>query len=203
MNIRPIVPWALMGVMLACVACGAHRRAQTAVRSPGPPIAFEVRQSPGVTAGSPIYGKPEECNGLDDNGDGVIDEGCGYQGGDIQITLSWNTGADIDLYVTDPGGETIFYNQDHRTTSTGGEMDHDGRGDCRPEQDHPRIENVFWKAAPPRGEYKIELNYFGPCGDIVETETTLAMSIGGSPAGVYHYLLKPEERVKVITITFK
>lgn len=29
--------------------------------------------------------------------------------GDVQVTLTWNNTADLDLYVTEPNGETIYY----------------------------------------------------------------------------------------------
>lgn len=144
-------------------------------------------------------GAQEVCNAIDDNCSGVIDEGCGYSGGAVQVTIGWDTGADIDLYVTDPSGATLFYNEQHRSSSAGGRFDHDARGDCRPEQSQPRTENVFWPAPAPKGSYALELHYFSPCGDTSQTHVTISVSTLGKPLGIYRYQLKPEERVQAIT----
>ena len=84
---------------------------------------------------------PEACNGLDDNCNGVIDEGCGFSGGNIQITLAWATGADLDLYVTDPSGYTISYSR--RRSPSGGHLDQDARGACVQSRGAATIETVY------------------------------------------------------------
>jgi hypothetical protein len=144
----------------------------------------------------------ERCNAVDDNCDGVIDEGCGYQSGAIQITLGWDTGADIDLYVTDPAGETICFKKGQRDSKSGGHMDFDSRGDCREQQENSRIENIYWDGPrPPRGEYTIDLDYFSPCGKNDETHATVSISVEGRILGVYKRTIQPEERVHVLTFT--
>ncbi len=168
------------------------------------PTGVEPKSEIGVTmaAFKCVEKSSETCNALDDDCDGVIDEGCGYNTGAIQITMKWDTGADIDLYVTDPAGETIYYNQKYRRSSSGGFMDHDARGDCRPEQDNPRIENAFWSnPEPPGGEYRIELHYFGPCGDHGPTRTTISIAVGGRVVGSFNYDLEPEQRKEVASFT--
>ncbi|MEM7449703.1 MAG: hypothetical protein AAF355_15820 [Myxococcota bacterium] len=144
-----------------------------------------------------IQGADEQCNGLDDNCNGQIDEGCGYSSGDIQITLAWNSGADIDLYVTDPFGETVSYS--HTNANSGGHLDQDARGNCRPEQSNNRIENVYWNASmPPSGQYRAELHYWGECNSGAgPTNTTLSISVGGQVIGAYQYVLNPQQRVQV------
>lgn len=139
-------------------------------------------------------GAADPCNGLDDNCDGRIDEGCGWQSGQIQITLAWNTGADIDLYVTDPFGETISYM--HRQSASGGVLDHDARGACVPGGD--TIENVYWsQPQPPRGTYQVELHYWGSCGVAGPTPATVAISVGGRVIGVYNVTLYEQQRLPV------
>ena len=146
----------------------------------------------------------ETCNALDDDCNGVIDDGCGYSGGAIQVTASWDTGADVDLYVTDPAGETIMYNAEHRRSASGGAMDHDARGDCRREQEHVNVENVFWgEARPPSGVYKVDVAYFGPCGDAGDTHTTVSIAVGGKVLGVFNYTLTREQRVHVASFTLR
>jgi tRNA (guanosine-2'-O-)-methyltransferase len=139
-------------------------------------------------------GAAEVCNGLDDNCDGRIDEGCGWGSGQIQITLAWDTGADIDLYVTDPFGETISYQ--HRQSSSGGMLDHDARGACVPGGD--TIENVYWSSpTPPRGIYQVELHYWGSCGVAGPTPARVAISVGGRVIGVYTVTLYEQQRLPV------
>lgn len=139
-------------------------------------------------------GAQEACNGLDDNCDGRIDEGCGWESGQIQITLAWNTGADIDLYVTDPYGETISYQR--RQSSSGGVLDHDARGACVAGGD--TIENVYWSAPrPPSGNYQVELHYWGNCGVAGPTPTTVSISVGGRVIGVYNVTLYEQQRLPV------
>jgi uncharacterized protein YfaP (DUF2135 family) len=143
-------------------------------------------------------GSDEQCNALDEDCDGKIDEGCGYASGAIQITVAWNTGADIDLYVTDPAGETLFYNEQSRQVASGGQLDQDARGECRVEQEHTRIENAFWPGPRvPHGEYKVALHYWGPCGSNAATTATISIAVGRKVLGSYNFNLVPEQRVTV------
>lgn len=186
---------------------GCVRRARTVVTteqvrqdanttSTGQSAQVQVQVQAGVTAVGIqcAPGAAEQCNGLDDNCDGRIDEGCGWQSGAIQITLAWQTGADIDLYVTDPSGFTISY-QD-RQSPTGGVLDHDARGACVRGSD--TIENVYWSTpTPPRGQYMIELHYWGDCGVAGVTPAQVSISVGGRVVGVYNVTLSPGQRLPV------
>jgi len=159
---------------------------------------------PGVTRLKPDceQGEQERCNGLDDNCNGVIDEECGYQTGAVQITLSWDTGADIDLYVIDPSGEKIFFRKDRRDSSVGGHMDFDSRGDCRKEQEIDHIENIYWEGSePPKGNYLVELHYFGPCDKSGQTQITVAISVAGELIGVFMRTMQPEEKAPIVSFT--
>ena len=177
------------------------------VHSPPPPHGTVVvqAQAPTVEAGVTVVeasctqGAEEVCNGLDDNCNGEIDEGCGYSSGNIQITLAWNSGADIDMYVTDPAGETISYS--HTQAASGGHLDHDARGNCRPDQSNNTIENVFWDSPqPPSGTYQVALHYWGECNSNAgPTSTTLSIAVGGSVIGAYNYTLAPNQRVTIAT----
>jgi len=143
----------------------------------------------------------EQCNALDDDCNGVIDDECGYETGDVQITLGWNTGADLDLYVTDPSGAVLFYNERNKRSRIGGHLDHDARGDCRREQQNPRIENVYWPAPARAGTYKVELNYFSPCAKAGTTEATLSVVVAGQLLGAYRFRLEPEQRIEALSFT--
>lgn len=54
-----------------------------------------------------FLGGGETCfNGWDDNENALIDEGCGVEQGEVQFVIAWvEPKVDVDLYVTDPGGQ--------------------------------------------------------------------------------------------------
>ena len=213
--------FALVLTMIASSGCILHARggvrarpprprAQVVVRAdvaPPPPVQTTVVvQAPqpqlatGVTVVevSCAQGAQEVCNGLDDNCDGQIDEGCGYSSGDIQITLFWQGGADIDMYVTDPMGETISYS--HTQSQSGGHLDQDARGDCLRSQANPTIENVYWGPNPPSGRYQIELHHFSACrSGGGATPVTVSIAVGGQVIGAYNYTITPNDRIAVAT----
>jgi hypothetical protein len=142
----------------------------------------------------------EECNGLDDDCNGIIDDDCGYETGAVQVTVSWNSGADIDLYVTDPSGSMLYYNEHHNRSPIGGHLDHNARGDCRREQQNPRIENAYWPPPARAGKYKVALHYFSPCERGASTTlATLSVMVRGELVGSYRYRLEPEQRVDALS----
>lgn len=173
----------------------------TASAPPPPSVNAQVyAQTPQVGAGvqvvqaSCVQGAPEQCNGIDDNCNGQIDEGCGYQSGNIQITLAWQGGADLDLYVTDPMGQRLNWQQ--TSVSSGGQLDHDDRGACRSDgNDGMNVENVFWNSPqPPSGNYQVAVDYFSQCGVANVSPATLSISVGGRIVGSYSIQLQPGQR---------
>ena len=148
--------------------------------------------------GACIAASTDDCNGRDDDCDGQIDEGCGWGSGPIQITLAWDSGADLDLYVTDPSGFTISYLD--RTSATGGVLDHDARGACIP--GGAAIENVHWASGtPPSGEYRVDIHYWGDCGVAASTPARVSVSVGGHVLGTYDIVLDVGQRRAAIAFT--
>ncbi len=170
---------------------------------PPPPTTVVVRASTpelyeGVVVLSPTCtpGAPERLNGIDDNCDGQVDEGF-VQSGAVQVTLGWETGADIDLYVTDPFGQEVSYR--NTTVDSGGHLDRDARGACT---DGGTTENVYWPAgAAPRGTYRVDVHYFANCGAAGVTPVTLSIMVGGQPLGVYRFNMSQGQRVTMATFT--
>lgn len=75
------------------------------------------------------------------------------------MTLRWDNAADLDLHVTDPAGEEIWYSSPASTS--GGTLDVDANGDC---SDDPPVENVFWPTGgAPNGTYRVTVVYYGAC----------------------------------------
>ncbi|MBV8980331.1 MAG: hypothetical protein JO086_05470 [Acidimicrobiia bacterium] len=81
--------------------------------------------------------------------------------GDVQITLVWADGNDLDLHVIDPSGTEIYFS--NPKSPTGGTLDHDDTAGCANTGAH--VENVFWPAggAPP-GRYRVFVKNYSSCG---------------------------------------
>jgi hypothetical protein len=71
--------------------------------------------------------------------------------GELRFSLSWTLDTDLDLHVMTPGGEEIYF---ANPTAVGGELDVDDcvGSTCR-EPGGTHVENVYWGAGPPTGEY--------------------------------------------------
>lgn len=77
-----------------------------------------------------------------------------YQNGDVQITLTWDNHADLDLHVVDPFGERIYFLNEQ--SSSGGQLDVDNIVGFGPE-------NIFWpKGQAPKTEniYSIYVHHY-------------------------------------------
>jgi hypothetical protein len=84
--------------------------------------------------------------------------------GDVQITLIWNSINDLDLHVTDPSGELIYFGS--TVSSTGGVLDVDANGGCTDNVTPSPVENIFWPTGEaPTGTYVIEVHYYQTCPD--------------------------------------
>jgi hypothetical protein len=131
--------------------------------------------------------------------------------GTVQVNVTWDTKADVDLYVVDPRGNEIYYNArgplqgtgsgdipggntDPLTSGTsnasastrnsgtsGGVLDIDSNAGCA--SDGPRAENIVWptRVVPPKGEYTVRVNYWSSCG-VEATDYVVTIRIkGGLP----------------------
>ena len=81
---------------------------------------------------------------------------------DFKIDLMWDTSfTDIDLYVTEPGGEQVWYQ--HMKSKQGGDLHRDVTDGYGPE--------IYTIRNPAPGEYKIAIDYFGVDDTDVNFET--------------------------------
>lgn len=86
----------------------------------------------------------------------VLAAGGQHDNVDVRVSLIWDNTNDLDLYVTTPSGERIYYG--HKQSQCGGMLDVDRnvRGETR-----TPVENVRWaKGAAPDGEYIVTVQNF-------------------------------------------
>jgi len=85
---------------------------------------------------------------------------------DLRTVLTWDAdNTDIDLWVTDPNGESAYYG--HRLTRQGGAMSRDFTGGYGPEEFSLR------KAKP--GRYEVRAKFYGHNQQLVSPYTTLML----------------------------
>ena len=83
--------------------------------------------------------------------------------GDVQVSVAFDSSADVDLYVTEPSGEEIYYAV--RQSATGGRLDLDANAACSIPPQPVNNENIVWGTGrAPRGTYVVRLDYFDSCG---------------------------------------
>jgi hypothetical protein len=137
--------------------------------------------------GSFTEGRPP-CWGAEDTSVGT---------GDVQVTLTWQTNDDIDLYVTDPTGETVSYITEF--VSSGGELDRDNKcGDLI----IGRPENIYWpQGGAPSGTYIVQVNYFGTCDIAHPVNWTVRVIVQGNVQTFTGTLNEEYETQDVTTFT--
>lgn len=90
--------------------------------------------------------------------------------GDIKITLEWNNETDIDLWVVEPNGTKIYFEEPDSPTL--GQLDLDNTDGYGPE-------NVFWPIdKAPLGNYKVQVHYYGPEGGPTARYLVTIMNFG-------------------------
>lgn len=100
-------------------------------------------------------------------------------GGDIQVSVTWDTDADVDLHVVEPGGAEIYYGSP--TSGSGGELDIDANAACS--TSNLTQENIGWApGSAPAGTYIVRVDYWDACG-AVQTNYIVTVSLRpGVPA---------------------
>ncbi len=117
--------------------------------------------------------------------------------GELQVTLTWHSdpSVDLDLWVTEPDGTKIKY--DNETSASGGTLDRDNQCD---DYIDGRPENIFWSVAQ-SGQYKIEVDYYGTCNSSSQTVNYTLRVINQGETKTYTGSIGPYETQVVDTIT--
>ncbi|WP_157497939.1 YfaP family protein [Gilvimarinus chinensis] len=111
--------------------------------------------------------------------------------GEFQVTLAWDSKADVDLHLDEPGGSTIYYaNPD--SANGDGYLDVDDIDGYGPE-------NIFFDSNIPAGEYTIKVHLFSaPSSNELPTSYTVTVKNNGS-VNSYNGTLTATDEIDVIT----
>jgi len=125
--------------------------------------------------------------------------------GDPQFTLLWDTDADLDLHVIEPGGKEIYW--ESPKGAHGGELDVDNTKGFGPE-------NIYWlveseepgsglvKGPGPPGIYQWFVVYWGGFGGIPKpTHWKVRIKHGGTVKVVHGKFRALNERSRIYTLT--
>jgi hypothetical protein len=188
----PLARGAELVLVLGLFACGPSAPAKE------PKARFEATNL-APPAGTPLEQActptgPELCfNAIDDNCNGVIDEGCGVETGLLQFTIAWGTAqADVNLTLVTPAQERVP--TDHsRSSASGFRFDRDCPGDGCGGQN---IENIFFEGAePPRGHYVVEIALFDLHGADSPVKVRFGARLGPRSVG-FDVELQPGEEAR-------
>jgi hypothetical protein len=103
----------------------------------------------------------------------------GLPRGDLEIALTWNTAADLQLLVRDPRGDSIF--DDTPQVPSGGRLAAAGNVNCVPAQASP-VSYTYWpEGTLTAGLYEVEVWYQNSCNDTRPVNFSLNILLDGAP----------------------
>ena len=117
--------------------------------------------------------------------------------GQVKVTLQWYNCADLDLWVADPCGATIYYDSPSATCQGKlGDLDIDSNAGCYNLNCSTPAENIYWVSAP-SGTYTVVVNYYSSCSGTGSTSYLLTTIVDGK-LSTYSGSINPDE-TKVVT----
>jgi hypothetical protein len=98
--------------------------------------------------------------------------------GDVQVSVAWDSPTDVDLRVTDPFDEEVYFG--NLQSASGGFLDLDSNPACS--IDGINNENIVWPSGQaPTGTYKVRLDYWDDCGQPETNWVVTVQSAGQAP----------------------
>lgn len=95
--------------------------------------------------------------------------------GAIEVSLVWNTNADLQLLVRDPQGESVF--DDDPDIPSGGRIAASGNVNCNPAGGTP-VSYIYWpEGRVPAGSYEVDVWYQNQCNDSRPVRFTLTVIV--------------------------
>ena len=97
-----------------------------------------------------------------------------HGGGGVGVSLLWSAPVDLDLYVTDPSLETVYFA--NPTSQSGGRLWKDVTCDTA---EVSRAEQITWDR-PARGRYRVGVDFIDACKtEIEEAEFRIVVEVAG------------------------
>jgi hypothetical protein len=97
--------------------------------------------------------------------------------GSIEVSLLWNTSADLQLLVREPSGTAIY--DDRPRGDSGGTLAENGNVNCTDTTTSP-VSYVYWPPElRPAGTYEVEVWYQSQCNDTSPVTFTLTVRVDG------------------------
>lgn len=119
--------------------------------------------------------------------------------GDVQVLLNWNNYNDLDLYCTDPQGETVWFK--NKRVASGGQLEIDMNVEY-PDSKTP-IENIYWEpGSAPNGTYNVYLLYFRKNESMInETPYNVKVKYGGKTEDNSGVIKKEDNPIHICSFT--
>jgi len=118
--------------------------------------------------------------------------------GDVQVLLNWNNYNDLDLIVTDPNSESVWFK--NRRVSSSGQLEIDMNVEF-PDSKTP-IENVYWQqGSAPNGTYNVYLLYFKQHENIAANPYRITVKQGNKTDEYTGTINKEKEAIHICSFT--
>lgn len=110
--------------------------------------------------------------------------------GNFQITLTWDSTADVDLHLEEPDGNTIYWSNPNSALGDG-YLDVDDIDGFGPE-------NIYFDTNIPSGNYTVKVKMFSGFGDELPTNYAVTMKHNGQTQS-YNGTLVADDEIDTIT----